>query len=133
MQATVRRAPPQTVAQRERQLENARRQEMVREETVRTLGREKVLESNMNREERLENKRFLRQQMAEQKEREMEETILRVRLYREYVYSVVVYQKYLTRLGELIIFEPWGENYHFSKLRTVENAVVMSNFLFLLQ
>ena len=106
MQATVRRAPPQTVAQRERQLENARRQGMVREETVRTLGREKVLESNMNRQERLENKRFLRQQMAEQKEREMEETILRVRLYREYVYSVVVYQKYLTRLGELIIFEP---------------------------
>ena len=26
---------------------------------------------------------------------------------REYVYSVAVYQKYLTRLGELIIFEPW--------------------------
>ena len=32
---------------------------------------------------------------------------------REYVYSVAVYQKYLTRLGELIIFEPWLENYHF--------------------
>ena len=31
--------------------------------------------------------------------------------YREYVhvYSVAVYQKYLTRLGELIIFEPWHE------------------------
>ena len=27
--------------------------------------------------------------------------------YREYVYSVTVYQKYLTRLGDLIIFEPW--------------------------
>ena len=27
-------------------------------------------------------------------------------VYREYVYSVAVYQKYLTRLGELIIFEP---------------------------
>ena len=25
---------------------------------------------------------------------------------REYVYSVAVYQKYLTRLGELVIFEP---------------------------
>ena len=35
----------------------------------------------------------------------------------EYVYSVVVYQKYLTRLGELIIFEPWRENYNFSKPR----------------
>ena len=36
---------------------------------------------------------------------------------REYihVYSVVVYQKYLTRLGELIIFEPLRENYHFSQ------------------
>ena len=32
---------------------------------------------------------------------------------REYVHSVVVYQKYLTRLRELIIFEPWRENYHF--------------------
>ena len=36
-------------------------------------------------------------------------------LYREYVYSAVVYQKYLTRLRELIIFEPWQENYHFSQ------------------
>ena len=37
--------------------------------------------------------------------------------YREYtcIYSVAVYQKYLTRLGELIIFEPWRENYHFSQ------------------
>ena len=34
---------------------------------------------------------------------------------REYVYSAVVYQEYLTRLRELIIFEPWLENYHFSQ------------------
>ena len=34
---------------------------------------------------------------------------------REYVYSVTVYQKYLTRLGELIILEPWRENYQFSQ------------------
>ena len=33
---------------------------------------------------------------------------------REYIYSAVVYQKYLTRLRKLIIFEPWRENYHFS-------------------
>ena len=32
---------------------------------------------------------------------------------REYVYSIAVYQKYLTRLEELITFEPWRENYHF--------------------
>ena len=30
--------------------------------------------------------------------------------YREYAHSVAVYQKYLTGLGELIIFEPWREN-----------------------
>ena len=36
-------------------------------------------------------------------------------LHREYVYSVAVYQKYLTRLGELIIFELWRENYLFSQ------------------
>ena len=33
----------------------------------------------------------------------------------KYVYSVAVYQKYLTRLGELIIFESCRENYHFSQ------------------
>ena len=31
---------------------------------------------------------------------------------REYVYTVAVYQKYLTRLGELIIFEPWQHSDH---------------------
>ena len=36
--------------------------------------------------------------------------------HREYVYcSVAVYQKYPTRLGELIIFKLWPENYHFSQ------------------
>ena len=29
------------------------------------------------------------------------------------LYTTAVYQKYLTRLGELIIFEPWRENYNF--------------------
>ena len=38
-----------------------------------------------------------------------------VLINKEYVPSVAVYQKYLTRLGELIIFEPWRENYHFSQ------------------
>ena len=36
-------------------------------------------------------------------------------LNREYVCSVAVYKKYLMRLGELMIFEPWWENYHFSQ------------------
>ncbi|WAR11219.1 MNS1-like protein [Mya arenaria] len=84
--ATIRRAPPQTVAQRERQLENSRHQEMVRDETLKNLSREKMLESNMNREGRLEDKRFIRTQMQEQKERDMEETIFKAqrdRLQRE--------------------------------------------------
>ena len=32
-----------------------------------------------------------------------------------YVFSVAVRKKYLTRLGELVIFELLRENYHFSK------------------
>ena len=36
-------------------------------------------------------------------------------VYRVYIYSVAVYQKYLTRLGELMMSEPWRENYHFSQ------------------
>ena len=36
-------------------------------------------------------------------------------LNREYVYSVAVYQKYLTRLRELITFEHGRENYYFSQ------------------
>ena len=38
-----------------------------------------------------------------------------ITMRREYIYDDAVYQKYLTRLGELIIFEPWRENYHFSQ------------------
>ena len=33
--------------------------------------------------------------------------------------SAAVYQKYLTKLGELIIFEPWRENYHVSQSRWI--------------
>ena len=35
----------------------------------------------------------------------------------EYVHSVAVYKKYLTRLGEMIIFSPRLENYQFSQPR----------------
>ena len=38
-----------------------------------------------------------------------------VEKYIEYIYSIVVYQKYLTRLGEMIIFSPRLENYQFSQ------------------
>ena len=33
--------------------------------------------------------------------------------YRECIYSVSVYQNYVTRLGELIIFEPWARKLSF--------------------
>ena len=36
--------------------------------------------------------------------------------HREYVYSIAAYQKYLTSLGELKIFEPWRENDRFFQL-----------------
>ena len=35
----------------------------------------------------------------------------------KYVHRVAVYQKYLTRLGEMIIFSPSLENYQFSQPR----------------
>ena len=41
--------------------------------------------------------------------------ILREDVHKEYVHSVAVNQKYLTRLGEMTIFEPLRENYHFSQ------------------
>ena len=40
-----------------------------------------------------------------------------VERYIEYVYSVVVYKKYLSRLGEIIVFSPRLENYQFSQPR----------------
>ena len=45
----------------------------------------------------------------------MEKSASAKAMYREYVHSVAVYQKYLTRLGKLTIFEPWRENYHSSQ------------------
>ena len=48
---------------------------------------------------------------------------------REYVHSAVVYQKYLTRLRELIIFEPWRKNYHFSQPSTYSIYLSASDLL----
>lgn len=79
LQTTVRRAL--TGGARERQLENMRRQEDYREDTIRRLHEEKRLEANMSNEERISEKRFIRRTMMEQKEREMEEAILKVHLY----------------------------------------------------
>ena len=38
---------------------------------------------------------------------------------REYIHSFAVYQKYLTRLGELIIFEPWNSYIAIHNKRTM--------------
>lgn len=78
LQTTVRRL---TASERERQLQNFRRQEEVREDTLRQLGTQKLLEANMSNEERLSEKRYIRRMMMEQKEREMEDTILKVSKY----------------------------------------------------
>ena len=40
-----------------------------------------------------------------------------VEIYIDYVHSAVVYQKYLTRLGKMIIFSPRFENHQFSQPR----------------
>lgn len=74
-QTTVRRL---TASERERQLQNYRRHEEVREDTIRQLGTQKLLEANMSNEEKLSEKRYIRRMMMEQKERDMEDTILKV-------------------------------------------------------
>lgn len=56
-----------------------RRQEDYREDTIRRLHEEKRLEANMSNEERISEKRFIRRTMMEQKEKEMEEAILKVK------------------------------------------------------
>lgn len=53
----------------------------MREDTLRQLGTQKLFEANMNNEEKLSEKRYIRQIMMEQKEREMEDTILKVSHY----------------------------------------------------
>ena len=45
--------------------------------------------------------------------------LLTADIAKTYMYSVVVHQKYLTRLGEMIIFDPWLENYHLSQPREI--------------
>ena len=62
------------MANRERSL----RQEDAREDTMRSLARERMDYANMASEERVENKRMIRLLQLEQKEREMEEAILKV-------------------------------------------------------
>ena len=54
------------------------------------------------------------QKKKKKKKEEAIEDFLLVKIDNTYI-VLSLYQKYLTRLGELIIFEPWLENYHFSQ------------------
>lgn len=55
-----------------------RQREILREENIKKLAAERVLDANMASEERVENKRFLCQLQHETREREMEEAFLQV-------------------------------------------------------
>ena len=59
-------------------LERSRAQEDARLDTQKQLVWDKIQAANAKSEERVENKRFLRQLQMEKKEREMEEAILKV-------------------------------------------------------
>ena len=56
-----------------------RQREILREENMKRLSQEKLLEANMDSEERVENKRFLRRLQQEARERNMEEALIYVR------------------------------------------------------
>lgn len=62
----------------EQMRQTMRRQDELREDTLKRLSQEKLLEANMASEDRVEDKRFIRRLQTEQKEREMEEAILKV-------------------------------------------------------
>ena len=63
-----------------------RRREILREENMKRLAAEKLLDANMASEERVENKRFLCRLQLEAREREMEEALFRVRRRHYVVY-----------------------------------------------
>ena len=77
-QASVRRANL-SHAQQSKLRADDRRREILREENVKRLSAEKLLEANMASEERVENKRFLCRLQMEAREREMEDALFRVR------------------------------------------------------
>ena len=66
-------------AQQSRLRASDRQREILREENMKRLSQEKLLEANMDSEERVENKRFLRRLQQEATERNMEEALIYVR------------------------------------------------------
>ena len=61
------------------QLEQSRRREENREDTLKTLARDQMETSNILSEDRVEEKRFLRRLQQEQKEQDMYDAIIKVR------------------------------------------------------
>ena len=74
---SMRRGNP-THAQQSRLRADDRKREMLREENMKRLTAEKLLEANMSSEERVENKRFLRRLEQEAKEQAMQEALVYV-------------------------------------------------------
>lgn len=66
-------------AQQQKLLADNRRKEIAREDQVKRINQERILEANMASEERIENKRFLRRLRQEATEREMDEGIRKVK------------------------------------------------------
>ena len=57
-----------------------RKREILREENMKRLAAEKLLEANMASEERVENKRFLGRLQLEAREREIEQALFQVHI-----------------------------------------------------
>ena len=66
-------------AQQQKLLADNRRRENAREDQVKRINQERMLEANMASEERIENKRFLRRLHQEATEKEMDEGIRKVK------------------------------------------------------
>lgn len=65
--------------QQQKLLAENRRKEIAREDQLKRINQEKTLQANMASEERIEDKRFLRRRRQEESEREMDETIRKVK------------------------------------------------------
>lgn len=66
-------------AQQQKLLADNRKKEFAREDQIKRINQERILEANMDSEERIENKRFLRRLHQEATEREMDEGIRKVK------------------------------------------------------
>ena len=65
-------------AQQEKRLADRRRKEIAREDDLKRINQEKILEANVGSEERIENKRFLRIANQKAMEIEMDEAVKKV-------------------------------------------------------